>query len=164
MSTRRTMEQRKLGKDGPEISVIGYGAWEAGGGYHSANPPDEEPIRAMRAALDHGVSWVDTAEAYGAGRSEELVGQAVAGRGHKPACAAWAASPSTSTNSTSPIRRSLLRSPGASWRSSSIKDWCVTSASRTSLLSWWSAANGCATPIACKCTSLCSTTRTTEPA
>src|SRR3712207_9100316 len=80
MSTRRTMEQRKLGKDGPEISVIGYGAWEAGGGYHSANPPDEEPIRAMRAAFDHGVSWVDTAEAYGAGRSEELVGQAVAGR------------------------------------------------------------------------------------
>ena len=34
----------------------------------------------MRAAFDHGVSWVDTAEAYGAGRSEELVGQAVAGR------------------------------------------------------------------------------------
>ncbi len=80
MSTQRTMEQRKLGKDGPEISVIGYGAWEAGGGYHSTNPPDEELIEAMRAAFDHGVSWVDTAEAYGAGRSEELVGQAVAGR------------------------------------------------------------------------------------
>ena len=80
MSTQRTMEQRKLGKDGPEISLIGYGAWEAGGGYHSTNPPDEELIEAMRAAFDHGVSWVDTAEAYGAGRSEELVGQAVAGR------------------------------------------------------------------------------------
>jgi len=74
------MQRRKLGKDGPEISVIGYGAWEAGVGYHSVNPPDEELIGAMRAAFDHGVTWVDTAEAYGAGRSEELVGQAVAGR------------------------------------------------------------------------------------
>lgn len=80
MNSQGIMEQRKLGKDGPEISVIGYGAWEAGGGYHSANPPDEELIRAMRAAFDRGVSWADTAEAYGAGRSEELVGQAVAGR------------------------------------------------------------------------------------
>jgi aryl-alcohol dehydrogenase-like predicted oxidoreductase len=74
MSTQRTMEQHKLGKEGPEISVIGYGAWEVGGGYHGANPPDEELIRAMRVAFDHGVSWVDTAEVYGAGRSEELGG------------------------------------------------------------------------------------------
>jgi aryl-alcohol dehydrogenase-like predicted oxidoreductase len=74
------MQRRKLGKDGPEISPIGYGAWETGGGYHGENPPDEELIGAMRAAFDHGVTWVDTAEAYGAGRSEELVGQAVAGR------------------------------------------------------------------------------------
>ena len=80
MSPHRTMQRRKLGKDGPEISLIGYGAWEAGGGYHSTNPPDQELIGAIRAAFDHGVSWVDTAEAYGAGRSEELVGQAVAGR------------------------------------------------------------------------------------
>jgi aryl-alcohol dehydrogenase-like predicted oxidoreductase len=80
MSPQRTMQRRKLGKDGPEISLIGYGAWEAGGGYHSTNPPDHELIEAMSAAFEHGVSWVDTAEAYGAGRSEELVGQAVAGR------------------------------------------------------------------------------------
>ena len=78
-SSQMTLQRRKLGKEGPEISIIGYGAWEAGGGYHSTNPPDQELIGAMRAAFDHGVSWVDTAEAYGAGRSEELVGQAVAG-------------------------------------------------------------------------------------
>ena len=80
MSAQMAMQRRKLGKDGPEISVIGYGAWEAGGGYYGANPPDDELIRAMRAAFDRGVTWVDTAEAYGSGRSEELVGRAVAGR------------------------------------------------------------------------------------
>src|SRR3712207_8500258 len=80
MSTHMTMQQRTLGQDGPAISVIGYGAWEAGGGYYGANPPDADLIRTMHAAFDHGVTWVDTAEAYGAGRSEELVGQAVAGR------------------------------------------------------------------------------------
>ena len=75
-----TMARRQLGTAGPTISVVGYGAWEAGGGYHGANPPDEQLIGAMRAAFDRGVTWVDTAEAYGAGRSEELVGRAAAGR------------------------------------------------------------------------------------
>ena len=65
----------------PEISSIGFGAWEAGGGYHGQNPPDDVLIGAMRAGFDRGINWVDTAEAYGAGRSEELVGQAIAGRG-----------------------------------------------------------------------------------
>ena len=74
------MRVRKLGSSGPEISVIGYGAWEAGGMAWGPNPPDEETIDAMRAAFDAGVNWVDTAEVYGGGRSEELVAQAVAGR------------------------------------------------------------------------------------
>jgi len=74
------MRTRKLGKDGPEISVIGYGAWEAGGMAWGPNPPDEETLDAMRAAFDAGVTWVDTAEVYGGGRSEELVAEAVAGR------------------------------------------------------------------------------------
>src|SRR5919202_1265507 len=80
MGSQTTMEQRTLGKDGPAISVIGYGAWEAGGGYYGTNPPDQDLIETMHAAFARGVTWVDTAEAYGAGRSEELVGQAVAGR------------------------------------------------------------------------------------
>jgi aryl-alcohol dehydrogenase-like predicted oxidoreductase len=73
------MELRKLGSDGPEISVVGYGAWEAGGdewGSRSAT----ETLEAMRSALETGVNWIDTAEVYGGGRSEELVGRAVAGR------------------------------------------------------------------------------------
>ena len=57
----------------------GYGGWEAGGGYYGENPPDEEMIAAMRAGFDAGINWVDTAEAYGAGRSEELVGDAIEG-------------------------------------------------------------------------------------
>ena len=73
------MKTRQLGRAGVEISVIGYGAWEAGGGYYGQNPPDDEMIAAMRAGFDAGVNWVDTAEAYGAGRSEELVGEAITG-------------------------------------------------------------------------------------
>jgi aryl-alcohol dehydrogenase-like predicted oxidoreductase len=69
----------RLGRDGPMISVIGFGAWEAGGRAWGPNPPDEQTIAAMRAALDAGVTWIDTAEVYGSGRSEELVARAVAG-------------------------------------------------------------------------------------
>jgi aryl-alcohol dehydrogenase-like predicted oxidoreductase len=44
------------------------------------NPPEEQTIRAMQVALDNGVNWIDTAEVYGDGKSEELVGRAVKGR------------------------------------------------------------------------------------
>src|SRR6266545_1965797 len=74
------MELRKLGQMGPEISVIGYGAWEAGGDMWGANESDETVISAMQAAIDAGMNWIDTAEVYGRGRSEQLVSQAVAGR------------------------------------------------------------------------------------
>ena len=71
---------QELGAGGPRISVVGYGAWEAGGGYYGENPPDEEMIAAMRAGFDAGVDWVDTAPGYGLGHSEEVVGRALAGR------------------------------------------------------------------------------------
>ena len=74
------MRTRKLGSNGPEISVVGYGAWEAGGMAWGSNPPDQETLAAMGAAFDAGITWVDTAEVYGGGRSEELVAKAVAGR------------------------------------------------------------------------------------
>jgi aryl-alcohol dehydrogenase-like predicted oxidoreductase len=74
------MKLRKLGSEGPEISVIGFGAWEAGGGAEwGAAPPDDRVVDAIRAGLDAGITWIDTAEVYGAGHSEELVGRAVAG-------------------------------------------------------------------------------------
>jgi aryl-alcohol dehydrogenase-like predicted oxidoreductase len=74
------MKTSKLGTNGPEISVIGYGAWEAGGMQWGPNPPDDQVITAMRTAIDAGVTWIDTAEIYGGGKSEELVRQALDGR------------------------------------------------------------------------------------
>lgn len=74
------MKRRQLGSSGPEISVIGYGAWEAGGADWGPNDSEEAVIAAMHAALDAGVDWIDTAEVYGRGVSESLVGRAVSGR------------------------------------------------------------------------------------
>ncbi|MEA2484946.1 MAG: hypothetical protein QOD46_57 [Actinomycetota bacterium] len=76
------MKTQKLGSNGPDISTVGFGAWEAGGQAWGPNPPDDQTIAAIHAGLDAGMNWVDTAEVYGSGRSEELVGQALAGRGN----------------------------------------------------------------------------------
>ncbi len=74
------MEMRSLGRDGPQISVVGYGAWEAGGDVWGRGVSDDRVIEAIRSALDDGCNWIDTAEAYGDGRSEELVARAIEGR------------------------------------------------------------------------------------
>jgi len=72
---------RRLGSQGPEISVIGFGAWEAGlGPEWGEAPPTEQVVAAMRQAIDEGIDWIDTAEVYGDGRSEEVVAEAVRGR------------------------------------------------------------------------------------
>ena len=71
------MEIRRLGSAGPEITVVGFGSWEAGGTEWGPNKSDDRVIEAIRATIDAGMNWIDTAEVYGHGRSEELVGQAV---------------------------------------------------------------------------------------
>jgi aryl-alcohol dehydrogenase-like predicted oxidoreductase len=72
-----SMQLRKLGRDGPEISVVGLGAWAIGGPGRMGWGPqdDQESIAALHHAFDSGVSWVDTAAVYGLGHSEEIVGQ-----------------------------------------------------------------------------------------
>ncbi|HKE54679.1 MAG TPA: aldo/keto reductase [Actinomycetota bacterium] len=75
------MRRRRLGSHGPEMSVIGFGAWEAGGGSEwGTAPPEEQTLKAITAVFDCGIDWIDTAEVYGDGRSEELVARAVGGR------------------------------------------------------------------------------------
>jgi aryl-alcohol dehydrogenase-like predicted oxidoreductase len=74
------MQTRQLGSQGPEITVVGYGAWEAGGADWGPNEAEDAVVAAMHAALDAGIGWIDTAEVYGRGVSETIVGRAVAGR------------------------------------------------------------------------------------
>ena len=73
------MEYRTLGRTGIEVSEIGFGAWAIGG---DAWGPveDEASLAAMHHALDVGVTFIDTADVYGGGHSEELVGQVIRGR------------------------------------------------------------------------------------
>lgn len=71
------MRTRKLGSEGPEISVIGYGSWEAGGMGWGPDPGEDQVIDAIRAGIRAGINWVDTAEVYGRGKSEEIVGRAL---------------------------------------------------------------------------------------
>jgi aryl-alcohol dehydrogenase-like predicted oxidoreductase len=71
------MEYRTLGRDGPEISVVGVGAWAMGGPWQFGWGPqdDEQSMAALHHAFDSGIGWVDTAAVYGLGHSEEVVGQ-----------------------------------------------------------------------------------------
>jgi aryl-alcohol dehydrogenase-like predicted oxidoreductase len=71
---------RPLGASGLELTLIGFGAWEAGGDRWGPNPADRIVIDAMRAGFDAGIGWIDTAEVYGDGVSERLVGRALEGR------------------------------------------------------------------------------------
>ena len=67
------MQYRQLGKDGPEVSAIGFGAWPLGGGMGSVE--EQTAIDTVRAAIDNGITLIDTARAYRT--SEELVGKAL---------------------------------------------------------------------------------------
>jgi aryl-alcohol dehydrogenase-like predicted oxidoreductase len=75
-----TPQRRSLGKSSLEISTTGFGSWAAGGegGSFSWGPQaDSDSIVAITHAVSGGVNWIDTAAIYGAGHSEEVVGQAL---------------------------------------------------------------------------------------
>ena len=67
------MRYRRLGKTGYLISEIGFGAWAIGGGWGEVD--DAASLRALHAAADNGVTFFDTADTYGDGRSERLIAQ-----------------------------------------------------------------------------------------
>lgn len=73
------MKTRPLGQSGIEASVVAFGAW-AIGGWTWGGADERESIRAIHAFLDAGGNLIDTAPIYGFGRSEEVVGKAIADR------------------------------------------------------------------------------------
>ena len=75
----KTLQERTLGKSGIAVTEIGMGLWAAGGDQWGATD-DQEIFDAIDFALDSGVTFFDTADVYGAGHSEELLGQSMQGR------------------------------------------------------------------------------------
>ncbi len=76
-----------LGTTGMEITRVGFGAWAIGGGgweFGWGPQRDDESIAAIHRALELGVNWIDTAAAYGFGRSESTVGRALRGVDRRP--------------------------------------------------------------------------------
>jgi len=74
------MQYKQLGSRGPLVSTIGFGAW-AIGGVHWGKTDDEVSLRALHAAIDRGVTLIDTADVYGFGHSEELIARVLKERG-----------------------------------------------------------------------------------
>jgi len=70
------MKYRKFGRATFEVSEVGYGAWGIGGALWQG-ATDDESLRALHKSIDLGLTFIDTALAYGDGRSERLVGQVV---------------------------------------------------------------------------------------
>jgi aryl-alcohol dehydrogenase-like predicted oxidoreductase len=76
------MNYRKLGRTGLEVSELGYGAWGISG-KQWIGATDDASLAALRLAISSGVNFIDTALAYGEGKSEQLVGKAVKESGKK---------------------------------------------------------------------------------
>jgi aryl-alcohol dehydrogenase-like predicted oxidoreductase len=72
------MEKRPFGRTGLEVSAVGFGCWEIGGGYGDIEAQDF--VRAIGRSLDLGINCFDTAEGYGMGASERALGEALGNR------------------------------------------------------------------------------------
>jgi aryl-alcohol dehydrogenase-like predicted oxidoreductase len=71
------MEQRVLGKTGRPVSIIGLGTWQLGADWGSVTEADAFDV--LQAAVESGVTFLDTADVYGDGRSEQIIGRFLAG-------------------------------------------------------------------------------------
>jgi aryl-alcohol dehydrogenase-like predicted oxidoreductase len=81
------MEKRKLGNSDLMITPVGVGAWAMGGGgwaFAWGPQDDAQSMAAIRAALEAGWNWIDTAAVYGLGHSEEVVARALEGIAPRP--------------------------------------------------------------------------------
>lgn len=78
---------KKLGNSDLEITSLGVGAWAIGGAgweFGWGEQDDNDSIAAIRAAIDAGINWIDTAAVYGLGHSEEMVAKALEGISNRP--------------------------------------------------------------------------------
>jgi aryl-alcohol dehydrogenase-like predicted oxidoreductase len=78
MSTKASLPQRPLGRSGMTVSAIGLGCMSLSGLYGASD--DADGIAVIHEALDRGINFLDSSDAYGAGHNEELVGKALKGR------------------------------------------------------------------------------------
>ncbi|MGE5381581.1 MAG: aldo/keto reductase [Methylocystaceae bacterium] len=76
------MQYREIGKSGIKASVVAIGTWQMGG-WRWGGTDETAAINTIHAAMDAGITLIDTAPAYGQGLSEEVVGKALKGRRHK---------------------------------------------------------------------------------
>src|SRR3954462_12189144 len=67
------MEKRTLGRTGRSVGVVGLGAWQLGADWGRVD--DAQANDVLRAAVEAGVTFIDTADVYGDGRSEQLIGR-----------------------------------------------------------------------------------------
>jgi aryl-alcohol dehydrogenase-like predicted oxidoreductase len=70
------VETRRLGRTGREVGVVGLGCWQLGGDWGTV--PESDALATLDAAVESGVTFLDTADVYGDGRSERLVGRYLA--------------------------------------------------------------------------------------
>ncbi|MFH1614249.1 MAG: aldo/keto reductase [Planctomycetota bacterium] len=84
------MQARRLGRSGIEVSALGLGCWAIGGPAWKQGRPvgwgkidDAESVRAIKHAIDIGVTLFDTADIYGCGHSERILGRAISGQRDK---------------------------------------------------------------------------------
>lgn len=95
------MKRRKLGASGLELSVLGMGCWQYGGGSYWGNQDQQDVDQVVHQALDIGINYFDTAEVYNDGESERSLGLALKGCRHKAIIG--------SKISTANVRADLLR-------------------------------------------------------
>ena len=74
-SQRTIVRYREFGRTGWKVSEIGFGGWQIGGSWGAVD--DDASVRTLLHAFDRGINFVDTAQLYGAGHSETVIGRAL---------------------------------------------------------------------------------------